>query len=67
MGIFYRGKEMIRYYKGIVKLERISEMSPMKTALYNVLEDGLHLKKDTQILAPVRLCWRKKKCLMPEK
>ena len=52
---------MIRYYKGIVKIERISEMTPMKTALYDVLEDGLHLKKGTQIIAPVRICWRNKK------
>ena len=53
--------KMIRYYKGIVKIERISDMTPMKTALYDVLEDGLHLKKGSQICAPVRLCWREKK------
>ena len=52
---------MIRYYKGIVKLKRISGMSLMKTALYDVLEDGLHLKEGSQICAPVRLCWRDKK------
>lgn len=52
---------MIRYYKGIVKIERITGKCPMGKALYNVLEDGLHLRKGTQIIAPCRICWTHRK------
>lgn len=53
---------MIRYYKGLIKLERISDVSIMKTALYRVLEKGLNTKKiGDLIIAPVRLCWKKRK------
>ena len=57
---------IIRYYKGRVKCERVSNMSPLKTALYRSLEDGF-LNPDRKIsygepfIAPVRLCHKKRK------
>lgn len=53
---------MIRYYKGEIKIERISSVSVMKTALYRVLEKGINTKKvGDLIIAPIRLCWKKRK------
>ena len=52
-------ESLIRYYKGNYKLQRISKMSPMKTALYDCLEDNPGFwNEGDQICAPVRLCWR---------
>ena len=47
---------------GIWALRKYSQMSPMKTALYECLEDRPNRwKKGDLICAPVRLCWRNKK------
>lgn len=52
---------MIRYHKGIQKIKRISRTSPLKTALYEILESGKLGDRGTKHILPVRLCWRKKK------
>jgi len=60
----------IRYYKGIFKLERLSKGSPMKTALYRVLEFGVVGTNDLGnrivcpgelIIAPYRICKKLRK------
>ena len=61
-------KNNIRYYAGNVKCERISDMTPMKTALYKALEEGIigtkklprNIKKGELFIAPVRRCFSKK-------
>ena len=54
-------EDVIRYYKGIYKLRRISKGSPMKTALYDCLEDNPGFwNEGDQICAPYRICTRDK-------
>ncbi len=50
----------IRFYSGKQKLMMLSKRSPMKTALYYVLEEG-KLEKDTFQILLCRQCWRKQK------
>jgi len=59
-----------RYYEGRVKVLKISETTAMKTAMYELLEDGLlgnktfgfkDGKKGEIILAPVRRCFKERK------
>ena len=52
---------MIRYYKGKYMVIRISKTSPMKTALYLILEAFNQHNVWDMMIAPVRLCWRKRK------
>lgn len=62
-------KEVYRYYAGKVKCKRISKMTPMKTALYRALEDGIIGTKDLGyrniaagelFIALVRRCYKKR-------
>jgi len=63
----------IRYYKGIIKFKKLSKGSSTKTALYRCLEDGKisykenkyiftrHFRKGELIIAPYRICHKKRK------
>ncbi len=61
---------MIRYYAGKVKCKRISKMTPMKTALFQALENGVigskklgyrEISLNELFIAPVRRCFKKEK------
>lgn len=61
---------IIRYYAGKVKCQKLSAMSPMKTAIYEALEDGIigtkkleyrEVKKGERFTALVRRCYKKRK------
>jgi len=52
--------ENIRYYKGVYKLERLSDGDVSKKALYRALEDGPTWVKDDLVITPYRICHRKR-------
>ena len=52
---------MIRYYKGIYKVDRVSPKSSTGTAMYRALENAEDWKAGALIVIPVRLCHINKK------
>lgn len=52
---------MIRYYKGVQMVVKLTSMSKMKTALYETLEVGELGEIGIRHIIPVRLCHRNKK------
>jgi hypothetical protein len=54
---------MIRWYKGVYKVRRVSGVGPLGKAEYVALEDGPpgHWKTGDTVVCPVRLCWRRPK------
>lgn len=54
-------EDLVRYYRGKYRVERIGSVKSDKKAPFLALEDGDTFKKDDKIILPVNQCWRMKK------